>query len=225
MVTDLPEIGRRDQSDQAKQNEWNQRQNDGRHATVGAERPHLHTDLRAIAQQARQPSKNLGQVAAGLALNIDRHDQKQEIVLAYSAIQIVDGGADVLTEGNFVGGQSEFGADRIRHLLRHQIERGRQRIAGAKSAHQHIDAVGQQLGKAPDPSLPHYHEEEANKEDRKKHGGPEGQRPVSEHKPQKREQQRSQRESDGQKEISIKSKPGLRQEIVVATQPRALEFG
>src|SRR5262249_33400313 len=149
----------------------------------------------------------------------------QEIVLTYPAIEIVDGSANVLTEGNLVGCQSEFGADRIWHLLCHQIERGRQRIAGTKSADQHIDAVGQQLGKAPDASLAHDLEEQANEEDRKEHGGPEGQHAVSEDKPQKREQQRGQCESNGQKKISIEPKPGLRQEIVAATQPRGFEFG
>ena len=122
-----------------------------RQSPFSAQRLDFELKRAALAHEGREPGKHFGQIAAGLALHADGGDEEQQIILADAAMQVDDGGRDILAERNFLGGHGELGRDRIAHFPRRQSNGAHKRVADAQAAHDDVERVRQLSGEGVDP--------------------------------------------------------------------------
>src|ERR1700722_17608093 len=122
MAADGAIVSRGDEIDDAEQNKWHHGQDDSGQPPLGRERSDLQANLGSVTDQPRQTRQDLGKVAPGLRLNVNRNDKKEQILLPNAAVKVLHGGLDVEAKGNLVGRHSELAADRVFHLLRHEAE-------------------------------------------------------------------------------------------------------
>jgi len=107
-----------------------------------------------LTNQTRQARQHICKIAACLTLNINCHDQEQEIFLPYPAVEVLHGSSNVRTKRDLVRRHSKFSAYGIGHFLRNQAERRRKGMADANTADNYIYRVRQLLGELGDPPTP-----------------------------------------------------------------------
>ena len=93
----------------------------------------------AFADHLRQILEDFGEVAAGLVLHRQRHDEHPHVVEVPALGHALQRVAQLGAIGHFVDDDPELAADRVRHFDRQQVERGGDRMAGAKAAHEHVE--------------------------------------------------------------------------------------
>ena len=93
----------------------------------------------ALADDLGQVLEDFGEVAAGLVLHRQRHDEHPHVVQIPSFGHALQRVAKLRAIGHFVDDKAELAADRIGHFGRQQIERRRDRVAGAKPADEHVE--------------------------------------------------------------------------------------
>src|SRR5712672_1580275 len=153
MISDDHEIVRRDQIDDAKQDEWHERQENAGKPAFGRQGLYLCANLGAVPDELREPRQYFGKIAACLALHVDGHDHEKKVILAHAPIEIFNGAPDIETESNLVGTHAEFSADRIGHFLGHQVQRRGKRMPDLDTAYDHVEGIGQLVGKSGDTTV------------------------------------------------------------------------
>src|SRR5262249_49131630 len=88
------------------------------------------------------------EVAAGLTLNIDRDSKEPQILMAYSANQIIGRGGQFKTKRDLVCQNSELAADGVFHYARNKAQGNAEGMAGAQASDNNIESVGELLAKA-----------------------------------------------------------------------------
>ena len=78
---------------------------------------------RPAAAADRTAAKDFRQVTTGLGLDLERHRQIEQILVAHPAKKVIKRGAGVRPEVDLVVRHSELRADRVADLFRHQPER------------------------------------------------------------------------------------------------------
>ena len=116
-----------------------------RHAPVRGVHPHLAENLEPLPDDVREVVEDLGEVAAGLALDQDGGDEEPHVderhALAQVAERVLERDAEVLLLERLL----ELRADGIRRLVGDHAHGGRERVAGPDGARQQIESLGELL--------------------------------------------------------------------------------
>src|SRR5579883_685789 len=125
------DVFRRDQEQRPAHQERQAGHDQHGRAGLRGEGADLEAELLARAQQRAQVRQRLGEIAAGLALDRQRHDQKVELVGLNRARDAPQGLLDRNAELDLVLGALEHAADRLLDVARHVADRLLHRQAGA----------------------------------------------------------------------------------------------
>ncbi len=161
----LAVVVRRQDQQCAEDQEWQGRQTHRRHAALSRHSLDPASHLEARPQHARQVAQQFAQVAAGLGLNGNGDDHERKIILTDAHARLVHGAFQVQPVCQFVGGEAEFGADRIIHFACHHGDCDRQRVASLKAAHHDVDGFGQlflELGATALPQVAQDHDRQTD---------------------------------------------------------------
>src|SRR3546814_9823350 len=90
----------------------------GRHAPFARQRANLQEHAGALPNDIGKAGQHAGEVAAGLALDADRHDDVVEVLDLHAVAEILQCRAHLETVGHLVDHDAELGAHGVAHLHR-----------------------------------------------------------------------------------------------------------
>src|SRR5580765_4999281 len=139
--------------DEQRVHEIHPHNDDGRHAhqqqhgeaALRGVDTYLAQDLEALADHVREIIENLGEVAAGLALQHYGRDKEFHVDERYAVDQVAECFAHGQAEFLFLEELAKLGGHGFGDLVGNHFERGGEGVSGAYSAGQRVDGLGEQF--------------------------------------------------------------------------------
>jgi hypothetical protein len=88
-------------------------------------------------------TEHLGQVAPRLALDQDRGHEHLQVQTGHALVEVHQRGAHVHPQPLLLVELRELGAQRLRHLLAHELHRSLKGVARPHGVDEHVDRLGQ----------------------------------------------------------------------------------
>src|SRR5689334_3481580 len=130
LLEDTEHVGRVDDGEQQRQHDWQQGDHIPGELLLRGEHTHLADQFDALANGMRNRLHDLDQIAAHLALHVDRGDEQLQILRLHALDEV---GKRLLwreAEADLAHHAVEFVADWLRPLARHQLHRLQEAVAG-----------------------------------------------------------------------------------------------
>ena len=115
---------------------------------------HLAEDLEALADDVGEVLEDLGQVAAGLALDQDRGREEPHVEQRHADGEVRQRVLQRQAEVLLVERLPELGADRLRHLVGDHLQAGREGVARLQRARHQVQRLGERFLERAQPARP-----------------------------------------------------------------------
>ena len=119
-------------------------EHDGADLALGGERVDVAAQPLALGHRLGDGDEELGQVAADLPLDADRHDGPGEVAGLHPGGDAVERLLEGTAEAGLGDDPAQLPAHRLGDLLRHRLHALHERVAGAQRAGQQLEGVGEQ---------------------------------------------------------------------------------
>ena len=115
------------------------------HPALGGQDPDLAEQVEPFAHQGGNLGDDLGQVAAGLALDVDGHHEELEVRAVHPVLEVGQGAVHVHAVVDLVQGLAELGADGRIELVGHHAHAAAEGVSGLEGAGHQVQGLGQLL--------------------------------------------------------------------------------